>query len=110
MPKLIEMPVDTEKSFAEIYEMFVVAQTAKGVTDATLRNYHYHMRRIAKHLDISQPMSQITKRDLERAVLEMRNAGIKHNSIATYVRLLKTFLNWCNREELLRGGQPVPER
>ena len=28
----------------------------------------------------------------------MRGAGLAHNTIATYVRIVKTFLNWCRAE------------
>lgn len=94
----ITMTDAREQSLAEIFELFTVSQSARGVAEVTLRNYRYHMRKIAKHLDIQRPMSSLTKRDLEKMVVEMRNSGLKHNSIATYVRMMKTFLNWCQRE------------
>ncbi len=31
-------------------------------------------------------------------VCGMRAAGLAHNSISTYVRVFRTFLNWCQRE------------
>ena len=43
-------------------------------------------------------MAVLSKRDLESMVCEMRAAGLAHNSISTYVRVLRTFLNWCQRE------------
>ena len=30
----------------------------------------------------------------------MRGAGLAHNTISTYVRAMRTFLNWCNAEGL----------
>ncbi len=33
-------------------------------------------------------------------IVSMRAAGLAHNTVATYVRVVKTFLNWCNEEGL----------
>ena len=32
------------KKFEEIFDAFVVAKTAKGVSDITIRNYHQNLR------------------------------------------------------------------
>ena len=86
------------QTVAEVYQDFILAKTAEGVSDVTIRNYHQHLHNISKYLDIEQPMAALSKRDLERMVCEMRAAGLAHNSISTYVRVLRTFLNWCQRE------------
>ena len=76
MQKKILMSSDDERHFDEIFELFVVSKTASGVSDATLRNYHYHMKSIERFLDTKRPMNEITKRDVERMVVEMKKAGI----------------------------------
>ena len=86
------------QAVAEVYQDFILAKTAEGVSDVTIRNYHQHLHNISKYLDIEQPMAALSKRDLESMVCEMRTAGLAHNSISTYVRVLRTFLNWCQRE------------
>ena len=86
------------QTVAEVYQDFILAKTAEGVSDVTIRNYHQHLHNISKYLDIERPMAALSKRDLERMVCEMRAAGLAHNSISTYVRVLRTFLNWCQRE------------
>lgn len=86
------------QTVAEVYQDFILAKTAEGVSDVTIRNYHQHLHNISKYLDIEQPMAALSKRDLESMVCEMRVAGLAHNSISTYVRVLRTFLNWCQRE------------
>ena len=40
-------------SIKEAFKDFVVAQTAKGVSDKTVETYHAHFRSIGKHLDTS---------------------------------------------------------
>ena len=42
--KKIEMPTQETKNFLEVFEMFVISQTAKGVADITIRNYRYNMK------------------------------------------------------------------
>ena len=42
MQKII-MPAEETKNFLEVFEMFVISQSAKGVTDVTIRNYKYHI-------------------------------------------------------------------
>lgn len=87
-------------SLKAVWETFVIAQTAKGVSDATIANYHSHLRAIGKHLDIEMPFDTLTKRDLEKMVVSMREAGLAHNTVATYLRVMNTFLRWCQREGL----------
>ena len=86
------------QSVAEVYQDFILAKTAEGVSDITIRNYHQHLHNISKYLDIEQPIAALSKRDLESIVCGMRAAGLAHNSISTYVRVFRTFLNWCQRE------------
>lgn len=37
-------------------------------------------------------------------IVSMRSSGLAHNSISSYCRVLRTFLNWCKR-----SGLNVPE-
>ena len=87
-------------SFEDAWASFIVFQTAKGISDTTLGNYHAELRTIAKYLDISAPLSALTKSDVEEMIVSMRKAGLAHNTIATYLRILNTFLGWCRQEGL----------
>ena len=97
----------SERSFREVFEEFVISKTAQGVSDATLNNYHYHMKSIAKYLDVDRDFDDIKKKDIEFMAVSMRKAGTKHNSIATYLRMLKTFYNWCKEENLSSVNVPT---
>ena len=88
----------SEKLFNEVFEDFIISQTARGISDITIRNYRQHLHSISKHLDVETPFEELTKRQLDEMILSMRANGLAHNSIATYVRMLHTFFNWCNRE------------
>ena len=61
MQKKIAEIYENENFFDEIFELFVVSKTANGVSDSTLRNYHYHRKAVSKYLDTNRPISEITK-------------------------------------------------
>lgn len=86
------------RSVAEVFDDFVFAQTAEGLSEVTIRNYKLHLHSISKHLDIQQPMKELTNRQLEEMIVSMRKSGLAHNSISAYARVFRTFLNWCQRQ------------
>lgn len=98
--KKIEMTNGQKQNFLEVFEMFITSQAAKGVADVTLRNYRYNMKNIQKFFDAGKSFDEVTKRDIETMIVAMRRAGLAHNTIATYNRMLKTFYNWCTAENL----------
>lgn len=91
------------KAVAEVFDDFVISQTAQGLSEVTLTNYRRHFHSISKHFDIQQTMDELTKSKLEAMVVSMRRSGLAHNSISSYCRVLRTFLGWCQRE-----GMTVP--
>ena len=103
MARKITMNASSYKSVAEVFEDFVISQTAQGLSPVTLTNYRHHFHSISRHLDISQSMDALTKNKLEAMVVSMRQSGLAHNSISSYCRVLRTFLGWCERE-----GMTVP--
>ena len=66
----------SEKTMREIWDLYTLSQTAKGVTDITLRNYSQHLHSISKHLNVDVPMSEISKQDLDMMVVSMREMVI----------------------------------
>ena len=96
----ITMPMEVSKNFLEVFEMFITSQTAKGVADITIRNYRYNMKNMKNYFDAERSFDAVSKRDIEAMVVAMRKAGLAHNTIATYNRMLKTFYNWCGNENL----------
>ena len=85
------------QTVADIFERFVASQTAKGVSDKTIQNYHSHLHSLKKHLDFSAPLVTLTKEDLDNMVISMRQSGLAHNSISSYLRVFRTFLNWARK-------------
>ena len=63
MSKKLSLVNTSASSLKEVWECFIISKTSKCVSDATLSNYHHHLRAIAKHLD-SIP-NEKTKEGLE---------------------------------------------
>lgn len=84
-------------SIIEAFKDFVVAQTAKGVSDKTVETYHAHFRSIGKHLDTSLTFDVLKQTDLDRMVVSMRQSRLAHNSISSYLRVFRTFLDWARK-------------
>ena len=90
--------VDT--SLKEAWSSFIIYQSSRGLSEATIQKYRTHFKAISKHLDAEVSMSKLTKRDLELMVVSMRSAKLAHNTVATYLREINTFLNWCREESI----------
>lgn len=104
MARKITLNGQFRKSVEEVFEDFIISQTARGLSDITLSTYRNHIRSISNHLDIQKSMDTLSRKDLEAMLVSMRKAGLAHNSIASYCRVFRTFLNWCKR-----AGLNVPE-
>ena len=104
MARKITMNGQSRKSVAEVFEDFIVSQTAQGLSDITINTYRHHIHSISNHLDIQKPLEALTRKDLEAMVVSMRASGLAHNSISSYCRVFRTFSNWCKR-----GGLNIPE-
>ena len=106
MAKRITMNAQKGATYAEVFARFITARTAAGVSDITIRNYHNNLHTVSKYLDVDTPLDRLTKKQLDDMVVEMRQAGLAHNTITTYARIVRTFLNWCNREGLTSITMP----
>lgn len=111
MRRKITLNEQSGMTIEEGYNSFIVSQKSRGVSDITIRNYHSHLKGISKHLDITMTFDVLTKRHIEKMVVSMREAGLAHNSVATYLRVLNTFLGWCAREGFTQVSVPnIKER
>ena len=97
MSKKLSLSGQSRKTVEEVFNDFVISQTAPGLSETTIATYRCHIHSISKHLDIQKPMNALTKGDLEAMVVSMRKTELAHNSISSYCRVLRTFLNWSKR-------------
>ena len=57
------------QTIQDVFDLFVTSGTADGVSETTLKTYKNHFHNISLHLDVTQPLSDLTKRDLEAMIL-----------------------------------------
>ena len=59
MAKRITMNGQSRKPLAEVFNEFVISQTAQGLSETTLLNYRHHLHSISNHLDIQKSMESL---------------------------------------------------
>lgn len=98
MKKRNKIVIQVSVSVADIFADFILSRKAKGLSEKTLITYNQHLSAISKHLDITVPIDELTKQDLEEMISRMRDAHLASNSIKSYTRTLKSFFSWCNEQ------------
>ena len=98
MPKIKMKKSADNITIREAFKDFLISKSAKGIKDKTITTYNYHFTSISKRLDVDMTFGELSKSDLEKAIVSMRSEGLSQNSISTYVRILNIFLRWCAGE------------
>lgn len=98
MNKKITLNQGDSATIEGLFQQFLSASTAQGLSEKTIQTYRSHLHCISKHLDISLPISQLNRTMLTEMISSMRNNGLSSNSISSYVRALKSFLTWYRGE------------
>ena len=101
----ISMRNSQKATFAEVFEVYISAVTARGVKDKTLATYKQHFHAISKRLDVSILINRLNSTVLDNMILQMRKEGLSDSSINSYTRTLKCFLSWCNEEGYTKAKQ-----
>ena len=92
MSRKIKRTPQAALSIKGAFDEFVVAQTAKGFSESTIKNYHSHFHSISKHFDIEKPFGELTQADIDGMIVSMRESGLATNSISSYLRVFTTFI------------------
>ena len=103
----ITMRNSQKATFAEVFEIYISAVTARGVKDKTLATYKQHFHAISKRLDVSLPINRLNSTVLDNMILQMRKEGLSDSSINSYTRTLKSFFSWCNEQGITRLNIPL---
>ena len=65
----ITMRNSQKATFAEVFEVYISAVTARGVKDKTLATYKQHFHAISKRLDVSLPINRLNSTVLDNMIL-----------------------------------------
>ena len=103
----ITMRNSQKATFAEAFEVYISAVTARGVKDKTIATYKQHFHAFSKRLDVSIPINRLTSTALDNMILQMRRDGLSDSSINSYTRTLKCFLSWCNKEGYTKANLKI---
>lgn len=106
MGKKITMFSTESSSIQERFEQYLSAASAKGLSSKTLKTYRQHFHCISKHLDITVPLSSLSRAQVDATIVSMRNSGLSANSISSYLRAFNSFLTWCRENGY--SGLTVP--
>lgn len=85
-----------DATLAEVFDEFIIDKTAEGISDKTLKTYAAHFRSLHRWLDTEMPVAELEDSHLKLMIAQMRKTALAPNTIASYVRSLKSFLSWCN--------------
>ena len=110
MSKKFSMNQANSISVEKLYQQFLSSIAAKGFAEKTIKTYKSHLHCIAKHLDITLPVTQLNKSVLNQMISSMRQSGLSSNSISSYVRAFQSFLTWCREEGYTNPSPPSSRR
>lgn len=95
-----KIKLNSSLTFQEAFEDFLFYKQSEGITDKTLSSYRSHFQCITKYIDPSMYLSSLTKNDIQQMIVEMKKKNLRTNTIASYVRVLRVFINWARCEGL----------
>ncbi len=55
-------------SLNDLFPRFVASQTAKGVSEKTIKTYYGHFHAVGLHLDTSKNIEELKREDLEQLI------------------------------------------
>lgn len=88
-----------DTTIEDAFNEFLVDKKAEGLSDKTLKTYKNHFNSLGQWLDHQMPIAELENYHLKQMVADMRETALTPNSIASYIRSLKSFLSWCNENE-----------
>lgn len=88
------------ESVASCWEDFVLECKIKGLKKKTIEGYESHWRTLAPYIDGQQDIGELSKREIDTMIVALQEKGLKDTTIASYIRVLKCFISFCESEGL----------
>lgn len=103
----MKIKMNVSRTTEEVFETYLIHCEAKGLSAKTIKSYRQQFYSLRKYLNITLPIEQLSKHDLETMVSSLRQKGYASQTIASYVRAIKCFLSWCNQENITALNIPL---
>lgn len=92
--KMTQVTVTVKEAFSE----FIDSKRANGIKEKTLQTYQGHFNSIGRFLPVEKEIGELSKKDIEQAILEMKQIGCGNNSLRSYTATMQSFMSWCKAE------------
>ena len=93
--------LNSSLTFGEAFNNFLFYKQSEGITDKTISSYKSHFNTMFKYIDPNKPLSELSQLDVQKMIVAMKEKQLRTNTIASYVRVMRVFLNWSRREGLI---------
>lgn len=93
MGKKITMFSTESSSIQERFEQYLSAASAKGLSSKTLKTYRQHFHCISKHLDITVPLSSLSRAQVDAAIVSLYPEATANNSERE--KIIKYLIEQC---------------
>ncbi|MDL2225595.1 tyrosine-type recombinase/integrase [Eubacteriales bacterium OttesenSCG-928-M02] len=98
--KNARIPMKSGQTMHECFERFLRFKSAQGLKEITIKSYAANFHAISKYMNMDINIESIDKHFMDEAIVAMRKKGLSCHTIRSYTAAMKTFLSWCNEEEL----------
>lgn len=83
---------------SKAFDKFIRSRHLKGVSENTITSYRNLTARFIKFIGADTDMQSITQEDLENFIDYLYSIALSRNSIASYIRNTKIFLEWYQKK------------
>jgi integrase/recombinase XerD len=79
----------------DAFEEFIVTKEARNLSEATIYNYRYSFKKFIDFIGESTTGNAVESSTIYKWIAVMKQDGIKHISISSYLSDVRVFMYWC---------------
>lgn len=94
------IPMKSAQTVRECFERFLRFKSAQGLKEKTIESYAANFHAVSKYMNMDVDIESLDKHFMDDAIVAMREKSLSSHTIRSYTAATKTFLSWCNEEEI----------
>lgn len=102
--------ISNKLTFKNYYKIFLEQKKLEGVREKTFTNYDSAYKKFTTYFDENRPLTEILKNVYEGYIGHLRKLKLSINSISSYVKGLKTMLNYAMDEDYMKRFKMISVR